>query len=334
MFTNGDVLRLERQLRSAEPRLKTLVLRQIGRLSPDARAALFAVHNTAWSPLLLGSLLATETGAALDAASVERVAVETLAHALGGRSVARRRAARIALVHGNVSLAPAQPILERLARDQRVAVRAAVGAVFSWGTRLDTSDVALVEEMLRDPWLRGARTNPPSTWEPFLRALDDPAAEVQSAAAETLRHSFREVPGEVLARLGRLARSRSAMEVRVTAAHSVAHLAKGDDAAIEEATASLVSGLRARDAKVRLVASYALSCLGELAVSALPDLLRIAKSDPDFNVRARALWAFRSMGPRARRAAPLLRRLLRDSDANIRRFAGEALAAVQGESSR
>ena len=478
MFTNRDVLRLESQLRSAEPRLTTRVLRKIGRLSPDARAALLAVHNTAWSPLLLGSLLALETGAALDAASLEREAVETLARALGGRSVARRRAARIALVHGNVPLAAAQPILERLSRDQRVAVRAAVGAVFSWGSRLETSDVALVEQMLRDPWLRGvgavtaahllrrllaaiaaavalpagktlsrtvppdgrgtnvgalaaglsalpdlgsalvgamesreprvraaavrglgsmgaatskatplliravgdrdarvsddalralrglnrvidiagpelqamlesrlshvranavrclpfARTDPPSTWEPFLSALDDPAADVQSAAAETLRHWFREVPGEVLARLARLARARSAPEVRMTAAHSVAHLAKGDPAAVRDAIASLVTGLRARDAEVRGVASYALSCLGELAVGALPDLLRVAKSDRDFNVRARALWAFRSMGPRARRAAPLLRRLLRDSDANIRRFAGEALVAVQGES--
>jgi HEAT repeat protein len=480
MFTNRDVLRLEGQLRSADPHLKTRVLREIGRLTPDARVALLAVHNTAWSPLLLGSLLALETGAGLDAASVERVAVETLARTLGGRSVARRRAARIALVHGNVPLAAAQPILERLARDQRVTVRAAVGDVFSWGTRLETSDVALVEQMLRDPWLRGvgattaahlfrrlvaaivatvplpagktisktiprdgrsttvdalaeglralpdlgsslvgalasrepgvraaavrslgsmgaaaseatpaliralgdrdtrvsddacralrastriidvgvaelrallesrlphvranairclpfARTNPPNTWEPFLRALADPAADVQSAAAETLRHWFRDVPSEVLARLGRLARPRSATEVRMTAAHSVAHLAKGDSATIGEAVASLVAGLHARDAKVRIIASYALSCLGEIAVGALPDLLRVAKSDPDFNVRARALWAFRSMGPRARRAAPLLRRLLRDSDANIRRFAGEALVAVEGESRR
>jgi HEAT repeat protein len=480
MFTNRDVLRLEGQLRSAEPRLKARALRKIDRLSPEGRAALFAVHNTAWSPLLLGSLLALEAGAVLDVTSVERLAVETLARALGGSSVARRRAARIALVHGNVSLIAAQPILEPLARDGRAAVRAAVGDVFSWGTRLETSDVALVEEMLRDPWLRGvgattaahlldrmlaavtsavaapagktvsktippdgrsttvhalaqglralpglgsslvgalaardprvraaavrglgamnaatseatpaliravgdrdarvsgdafralrqlnriidvagaelqamlasrlphvranavrclpfARTNPPHTWEPFLRALDDPAAEIQSAAAETLRHSFREVPGEVLAGLDRLARSRSATEVRMTAAHSVAHLARGDAAAVRDAIASLVTGLRARDVKVRTVASYAVSCLGELAVGALPDLLRIAKSDPEFNVRARALWAFRAMGPRARRSVPLLRRLLRDSDANIRRFAGEALAAVQGESRR
>jgi HEAT repeat protein len=478
MFTNRDVLRLEQQLRSAEPRLKARALRKIGRLSPDARAALFAVHNTAYSPLVLGSLLALETGAALDATSLERVAVETLAGALGGRSAAHRRAAEIALVHGNVPLAAAQPILERLARDRRVAVRAAVGAVFSWGSGLDTSDVALAEQMLRDPWLRGvgavtaahllrrllasiaaavvlpagkttsrrippdgrhtnvhalvqglralpelgsslvgalasrepgvraaairglgsmgaatskatpalvraigdpettvsddafralralkrvidvggaelramlesrlphvranavrclpfARTDPPSTWEPFLRALDDPAAEVQSAAAETLRHSFREVPDEVLARLGRLARSRSATEVRMTAAHSLAHLARADAGSVQKAVASLVVGLHARDAKVRIVASHGLSCLGEMAVAALPDLLRIAESDPDFNVRARALWAFRSMGPRARRAAPLLRRLLRDTDPSIRRFATEALAAVQAAS--
>jgi HEAT repeat protein len=476
MFTNRDVGRLERELRSAEAHVKTRALRKIGRLSPDARAALFAVHNTAWSPLLLGSLLALETGTALEAASIERVAVETLARALGGRNVARRRAARIALVHGNVSLAAAQPILERLARDRRVAVRAAVGDVFSWGTRLETSDIALVEEMLRDPWLRGvgattaahlfrrllaaitgavalpagktisksippigrsatvhalaeglralpdlgsglvgavasrdpgvraaavrgldsmgaatsnatpalvraladrdtrvsddafralralkrsidvsgselqamlesrlphvranavrflpfARTNPPSTWEPFLRALDDPAVEVKSATAETLRHSFHEVPDELLARLGRLARSRPVTAVRMTAAHSVAHLAKGDGAAVRDAIASLVVGLRARDAKVRILASYALSCLGEIALGALPDLLRVAESDPDFNVRTRALWAFRSMGPRAKRAAPLLRRLLRDSNEHIRRFAGEALAAVEG----
>jgi len=174
-----------------------------------------------------------------------------------------------------------------------------------------------------------ARTNPPSTWEPFLRALDDPAVEVQSAAAEVLRHSFQEVPGELLARLGRLAQLRSATEVRMTAAHSMAHLARGDADAVGEAIASLVVGLRARDAKVRIVASHALSCLGKIAVSALPELLRAAKSDPNSNVRARAIWAFRSMGPLALTAAPLLRQLLQDPDSHIRRFAGEALAAVQ-----
>ena len=480
MFTNRDVGRLERELRSAETDVKTRALRRIGRLSPDARAALFAVHNTAWSPLLLGALLALEAGTPLEAPSLARVAVETLARTLGGRSVARRRAARIALVHGNVPLGAAQPILERLARDRRVAVRAAVGSVFSWGTRLETSDVTLVEEMLRDPWLREvgattaahlfrrllaaiahavalpagktlsqslpprgrsttvhalaeglrwlpdlgsalvealasrdpgvrsaavrgidamgavpsqatpaliralrdrdacvsddafralralkrfidvagpelramlrsrlphvranavrflpfARTNAPSTWEPFLRALDDPAVEVQSAAAETLGRSFREVPDELLARLVRLARSRAVTALRMTAAHSVAHLAKRDAAAVREAIATLVAGLRARDAEVRRVAANALECLDKIAVGALPDLRRVAKSNPDFNVRAGALWAFRSMGPRARRAAPLLRRLLRDPDENIRRLAGEALAAVEDGSRR
>ena len=44
-----------------------------------------------------------------------------------------------------------------------------------------------------------------------------------------------------------------------------------------EAIASLVAGMHAGDAKVRIVASYALSCLGELAAGALPDLLRVAK---------------------------------------------------------
>ena len=174
------------------------------------------------------------------------------------------------------------------------------------------------------------RTDPPGTWEPFLRALDDPAVGVQSAVAETLRHWFKQVPGELLGRLTRLARSRSLSEVRMTAAHSVAHLAGSDATALADAIASLVAGLRARDAKVRIVASYALSCLGANALGALPDLLRAAKSDPDVNVRARALWAFRSMGVRARKAAPLLRQLLRDPDAHIRRFVGEALAAVAG----
>ncbi len=47
MFTNRDVLRLERQLRSAQPQLKTRVLRKLGRLSPEARAALFAVQPDA-----------------------------------------------------------------------------------------------------------------------------------------------------------------------------------------------------------------------------------------------------------------------------------------------
>src|SRR5580765_107589 len=88
MFTNRDVGRLEKELRSTETHVRTRALGKISRLSPDARAALFSVHNTSWSPLLLGSLIAVETGTALEAASLERGAVETLARALGGRSVA------------------------------------------------------------------------------------------------------------------------------------------------------------------------------------------------------------------------------------------------------
>jgi len=41
------------------------------------------------------------------------------------------------------------------------------------------------------------------------------------------------------------------------------------------------------------------------------ELLRAVRSDPDFGVRVGALGALRHMGPRARRAVPLLRRLLR-----------------------
>ena len=78
-------------------------------------------------------------------------------------------------------------------------------------------------------------------------------------------------------------------------------MAGGDATAVAHAVASLVAGLRARDVKVRIAVSYALSCLGEAAIAALPELLRAAKSDRDFNVRARTLWAFRKMGPRARR---------------------------------
>ena len=250
MFTNRDVERLERDLRSAKVQMKTRALRRISRLDADARAALFAVHNTAWSPLLLGSLLSLEAGATLDAESFERVAVETLAHTLGGRSVARRRAARIALVHGNVSLAAAQPILERLARDRRPAVRAAVGDVFCWGTRLETSDLTLVEKMLRDPWLRGVgATTAAHLLQRLLAAI---TSAIELPASKTISKSIPPVGRET----------------------NVHALAEGL-AALPDLGSSLIRMLASRNPGVRSAAIRGLDSIGAATCGATPALVRV-----------------------------------------------------------
>ncbi len=116
----------ERELRSAEVQVKARALRRIARLSPDSWAALFAVHNTSWSPLILGSLLALEAGAALEAA-LARASGRRDPGARGGRSQRGLPPGGIALVQGNVYVYVA-------AEDQLAPAPAGVDdALWGWG---------------------------------------------------------------------------------------------------------------------------------------------------------------------------------------------------------
>jgi hypothetical protein len=151
-----DPVRLERALGDGNLIVRTRLLRRLFGLPPRERARLLEAAARWWRPLLLGTLWAQEAGRSVDAASVKTVAVETLALALGGRDRQRREAARRALVHGNVSLEPAVPLLERWSRDPRRIVREAVGDVVrGWVPEalIPTADVAWVERHLADPAL-------------------------------------------------------------------------------------------------------------------------------------------------------------------------------------
>ena len=292
MFTNQEVDRLEKDLRSADTQVKERTLRTIGSVAPDARAALLAVHNTSFSPLLLGSLFALDAGAALEAQSLERVAVETLAQALGGRSASRRNAARTALVHGNVSLAAVQPILERLARDRRATVRAAVGAVFIRGRPLETADISLVEEMLRDPWLRdvGATT-----------------------AAHVLQRLLAAITSAVALPAGRSVAQRPP---RVGRGRHVNALAQGLRA-LPSLGSSLVSALASRDPQVRVAAVRGLDALGTATSGATPALVR-ALDDRDVGVSNAAYQALRALKRTIDVDGTVLRAMLRSRRSHVR----------------
>jgi hypothetical protein len=155
MFTDRQVSRLEKDLRHDDSKVRAQGLRRIARLPRDALLAY--VIERPWVPLVLGTLLALEAGEAVATDNLEEVALARVAAALSGRSVARRRAAHKALIHGNVSLASILPALERCTRDRRRDVRRRAADVLSWGApgqTVPTADVSLVEQQLRDPVLR------------------------------------------------------------------------------------------------------------------------------------------------------------------------------------
>ncbi|MFB4306772.1 HEAT repeat domain-containing protein [Actinomadura sp. GTD37] len=90
---------------------------------------------------------------------------------------------------------------------------------------------------------------------------------------------------------------------------------------------AFVPGLRHPSPKVRAGSAYFLQLKGAAALPHAPDLIAIL-DDPDPDVRQRAIWALKELGPGA---VPLLRDVRRSSTAGrLRRPALEALAEVAG----
>jgi hypothetical protein len=95
---------------------------------------------------------------------------------------------------------------------------------------------------------------------------------------------------------------------------------------------TLVEALGDSDSLVRARAAHAIGEIGGEAVTALPSLLTLLKY-PDEASRIGACIALRGIGPVAGTALPTLRRALDDPSKDVRQFAGQAIASIQGRSS-
>jgi HEAT repeat protein len=93
---------------------------------------------------------------------------------------------------------------------------------------------------------------------------------------------------------------------------------------------ALIAASADSDARVRELAAQAIGAVGSQAAVAVPALIRLL-TYPDQGYRNTACIGLRGIGPAAKEALPPLRRALLDASADVRRFAGLAIAAIQGQ---
>lgn len=91
---------------------------------------------------------------------------------------------------------------------------------------------------------------------------------------------------------------------------------------------SLIAALKDPDARVRELAAQAVGTIGPDASSAVPALIALL-AYPDEGSRHSACIGLTGIGSRARAALPELRKALSDPSTHVRRFAQEAINAIE-----
>ena len=158
----------------------------------------------------------------------------------------------------------------------------------------------------------------------LIRALSDPEPQVRAAAAESLG-KIGAPTIEAVAALHRFAHDPDAV-MRRTAIDAVRDIG----GPVDQVIPLFEHALRDSALYVRTAAGYALATLKEQALPAAGSLLD-ALSDPAPEVRGGAAFALGEIGTGAVRArAKLLTLSLTDPRAQVRAFASDALAGVEG----
>ena len=91
---------------------------------------------------------------------------------------------------------------------------------------------------------------------------------------------------------------------------------------------AMIAALEDSDARVRALAAQAIGTLGSEAAAAVPALISLLGS-ADEGSRNSACIGLRGVGPAAKEALPALRKALSDPSADVRHFAGLAIAAIE-----
>lgn len=147
-------------------------------------------------------------------------------------------------------------------------------------------------------------------------AVTDPDPVVRGIAIRAVGEMAPDVPGAV-----------PALTTRFPEGEAIQATAKFGPAAAE-AVPALRSMLKYADPAVRWQAARALGKIGEPALPALADLMRLAESDPDPSVREHAAEAMGDIGPAAAAGIPSLVKALGDKVARVRRDAVRSLGQM------
>jgi HEAT repeat protein len=97
---------------------------------------------------------------------------------------------------------------------------------------------------------------------------------------------------------------------------------------IRPSLTALIAAVGDDDARVRELVAQAIGAIGSEAAPAVPALIRLL-TYPDEGSRNTACIGLRGIGPAAKEALPALRKALSDPSADVRHFAGRAIAAIE-----
>jgi hypothetical protein len=97
---------------------------------------------------------------------------------------------------------------------------------------------------------------------------------------------------------------------------------------IRRSLSALIEALEDSDTNVRAWSAQAIGGIGPDAADAVPALIRLLKNDTDGG-RNSACIALKGIGPAAKEALPTLRNALSDPSVDVRRFAKQAIDAIQ-----
>jgi hypothetical protein len=267
-----EASRLEKALRHESTQVRQRALARLAALAPEARERLTATAARQVEPRLLGALFELDADGKTNATTLDADIVRRLALTLGERSRWRRNAARRALIHGNLRLAPARPLLTQLAIDPRAAVRRAVAEICSdsaWGGGLRTSDIELIERLMADPLLREVGVGEACSLVRRLLAMLRPTLAWPNVAT----------PPKTIPR-GRL---------RSTVAHYIGLALDGLPALAADLGQAIDESAATASASTRALAS-----LAQAAAAAVPRLWS-ALSDPDASHSYQAFLGLRSL---------------------------------------
>ena len=301
-----SVAPLRKLLDHPDAHVRLTVVRSLGHIGPDARAAAPAVADAIRGDKDPGVRITAAQSLGLIGPDAREAATPALLAALKDKDAVLRSAALIALRQVRAEGNELSAALDEAAKDSDGNVR--YWAIdLRW--RLDGNDrraVAALAEMLKEKPMR------PAAMAGLGRFGDRAGADPAVAAA--LKGAVPRM-AEALKDPNPLARRHAARDLS-----RLGPLAK-------EALPALAEALADKDPDTRIAAADAIQALGGDGKSVAEALLNDLKA-ADFTAALRANEALRRFGPGAKAAVPALRELLKDQLPDRRTVAAETLYAV------